>query len=926
MTRVTRRSTKAQRHDVSSRTSNSSKSQVSHSKSTNSSRSTMDSHPTQTSIISEQRKSIYSETDHCEYFGKSSTEAVVGSTTYLNDSIDSERSDELFNDNRSFRTPDWRKKVNGNHEDYANNVRQALCSTAKKTPINSSKFVSTPHMSTLQSRLIKRASMAAEKEMALIEKRVSLKKASDSANSSIHDVGAVRTPARPPSFIDLSKIKPVPMSVDVHPSPETPSFETPASTLASPYGMTKISSAVIGAGLRTPLFSKIATPVTSLGGPKRLTVQRASLEMSTILKGVVAYVEVRTNHDNLSQGVKTHLRTLGAHVEENFTKKVTHVIFKEGLMSTYKKAERWGVPLVSALWIEACKSQRKVVPAEEFPPIDIDRYKNALPFKRFRKKRSIQPIGDVRRLPARSTRKVNKLGTTVEEPSSVPAKGNRCILNEINKELKNDPKFEDKYLQTLLTLAGPYLEEALNRSDSPTNEGDLFLPLSVRLLKKYMTPRGTQTESKLTQVRVSELEKHLNLNPKGRSRLRKFLVFSSEDEAGTANRSSKTDKESESEDDTISPVEPPKVIRKSAPARLLTSRKKRRKNAKGTTQKKSLVQKPTVIVNKRKTQQVENKENLNVDRAKAGINMDTKIESKTQKPPSKMNSAVKRKLLQTSQLIMLDAPVEDLSIRKPVPRMKPLPPESSPKKRKFPPTSTTKVSSQSSTASSGSRYSEMYRLMSSDEEERNSAAWFATPRRNKTLPKPVLVCTSLHTNESVEVNTIVGKLGLFETATKVNPQTTHVVAGGPRRTLNLVKGMARGCWIVRKEWALDSFKAGRWLYEEPYELTEFSPVIKEVRLQRQCYKFLFSLDIFSPCGSIYVCQKTVPPRDDLKEILRLCSATVVSSAKSAKIVIGNNVTGNLNVQEKWVLDCVSQNKLLSTDSYTIKKTDNGKTQ
>lgn len=53
-------------------------------------------------------------------------------------------------------------------------------------------------------------------------------------------------------------------------------------------------------------------------------------------------------------------------------------------MSTYKKAERWGVPLVSALWIEACKSQRKVVPAEEFPPIDIDRYKNALPFKRFR--------------------------------------------------------------------------------------------------------------------------------------------------------------------------------------------------------------------------------------------------------------------------------------------------------------------------------------------------------------------------------------------------------------------------------------------------------------------------------------------------------------------------------------------------------------
>lgn len=187
----------------------------------------------------------------------------------------------------------------------------------------------------------------------------------------------------------------------------------------------------------------------------------------------------------------------------------------------------------------------------------------------------------------------------------------------------------------------PPLKSKQNLMNYRLNQNDSF-PKSVNtpcmvLFFRYMTPRGTQTESKLTQVRVSELEKHLNLNPKGRSRLRKFLVFSSEDEAGTANRASKTDKESESEDDTISPVEPPKVIRKSAPARLLTSRKKRRKNAKGTTQKKSLVQKPTVIVNKRKTQQVENKENLNVDRAKAGTNMDTKIESKTQKPPSKMN-------------------------------------------------------------------------------------------------------------------------------------------------------------------------------------------------------------------------------------------------------------------------------------------------
>lgn len=35
----------------------------------------------------------------------------------------------------------------------------------------------------------------------------------------------------------------------------------------------------------------------------------------------------------------------------------THVVFKDGRLSTYKKAKLWSIPIVSILWIEACRCQ-----------------------------------------------------------------------------------------------------------------------------------------------------------------------------------------------------------------------------------------------------------------------------------------------------------------------------------------------------------------------------------------------------------------------------------------------------------------------------------------------------------------------------------------------------------------------------------------
>lgn len=55
---------------------------------------------------------------------------------------------------------------------------------------------------------------------------------------------------------------------------------------------------------------------------------------------------------------------------------------------------------------------------------------------------------------------------------------------------------------------------------------------------------------------------------------------------------------------------------------------------------------------------------------------------------------------------------------------------------------------------------------------------------------------------------VVDKLKGFSFAPEVCDTTTHVLAGGPRRTLNVLLGLARGCWVLAFEWVSPA-SAGR---------------------------------------------------------------------------------------------------------------------
>lgn len=58
----------------------------------------------------------------------------------------------------------------------------------------------------------------------------------------------------------------------------------------------------------------------------------------------------------------------------HFLFKVSHVIFKDGTLKTYIKAKKFNIPLISVLWVEACRREQTLLPFETFVPFGLEKY------------------------------------------------------------------------------------------------------------------------------------------------------------------------------------------------------------------------------------------------------------------------------------------------------------------------------------------------------------------------------------------------------------------------------------------------------------------------------------------------------------------------------------------------------------------------
>ncbi|KAF6777952.1 hypothetical protein AHF37_02146 [Paragonimus kellicotti] len=72
------------------------------------------------------------------------------------------------------------------------------------------------------------------------------------------------------------------------------------------------------------------------------------------LKGVVAYIDVKSSFGNPALAISSHLQALGAKVIHTLSPSVTHVIFRNGSEVTKQWASRRGVYLITPGWVKSC--------------------------------------------------------------------------------------------------------------------------------------------------------------------------------------------------------------------------------------------------------------------------------------------------------------------------------------------------------------------------------------------------------------------------------------------------------------------------------------------------------------------------------------------------------------------------------------------
>ncbi|CAK6951596.1 microcephalin [Scomber scombrus] len=212
-------------------------------------------------------------------------------------------------------------------------------------------------------------------------------------------------------------------------------------------------------------------------------------------------------------------------------------------------------------------------------------------------------------------------------------------------------------------------------------------------------------------------------------------------------------------------------------------------------------------------------------------------------------------------------------------------------------------------------------IPSEDEENHNKQVGLDLQKMINKTKMRTLVMTSMPTEKQSTVMQVVKTLGGFSIVDRVCESTTHVVSGGPRRTLNILLGIARGCWILSFEWILWCLEQRQWIPEEPYELSDQFPAAQICRLQRHLSAGEHQQDLFQDQPAMFVSQHSQPPTQSLVELIQLCGGTICKTVRQAGICIGKysgrRPKGSQILSEQWVLDSITHLKRLSYDNYDL---------
>ncbi|XP_058657609.1 microcephalin isoform X1 [Ammospiza caudacuta] len=207
--------------------------------------------------------------------------------------------------------------------------------------------------------------------------------------------------------------------------------------------------------------------------------------------------------------------------------------------------------------------------------------------------------------------------------------------------------------------------------------------------------------------------------------------------------------------------------------------------------------------------------------------------------------------------------------------------------------------------------------MFNEQKNKHTGSLKKTGRLQK--PTRTLVMTSMSSEKQNTVIQVVKKLGDFLFSNEVCETTSHVVTGSPRRTLNVMLGIARGCWIVSYEWVLWSLELGHWISEEPYELSSSFPAAPICRLQRHLSIGKYQQNLFSNQPVMFVSPTSQPPCKKLIELIQLAGGKICKALRQAKICIGRKPGKKyqeiISLSEKWILDSITQYTICPMENY-----------
>ncbi|XP_043064197.1 uncharacterized protein LOC108093749 [Drosophila ficusphila] len=801
-----------------------------------------------------------------------------------------------------------------------------------------------------------------------------------------------------------------------------------------------------------------------------------------LLKDIVVYVEVRTGNDNRSEGVKTIIAKMGAQVNNRLTRTTTHVVFKDGLLSTYKKATEWNIPVVSILWIEACKVQRKICDPSQFPISNIRMYEYPELFGKMPRVKFMQPDSELNQRPKKrqatpTSSRENEQGSASKRalpgtPTTTPKNDISRFFRALNhNKVSDDEVIESPATKLLNRISSgcytPLAPVSASYPHGPNGSGDTnvgekvqaqkslqfaekpsnYTPQSItpRPRRSTVEPPPVMTPPVRTSRRrscVAEISTPTATEPRmtrRRSSLHIGVVTSSLQEAGpavleprmTRRRSSLLAAAKQPEEtahkQTIQTITeelaPIKEVRNSvvmtenkianqtdcleqsieisavekeatykavrrgtlytselmdiSPARRcsvstssselqednMSLARQSLNNVTTQTSKFSIEEPLTPIFSSTRLPSGQSTGN----RRRTIFNLDMEVINES---IERINQSHRRSLALANEAELGECrQVKDLEEQKSEDT-----PSQEPKRRRLfnpndevvisPPKSSRK-NRLSMTSSSGS-VQKRRRSLATPARSSSSELWVPAPVTKTVAEAPkdasddntetpeaaansvveqedsistieeeadkkkgrprTKVRTLVHTNMRHEQIQVIHKALRKVRGMRLDPtvtqRTTHLVSLEPRRTLNLLRGLMRGVWIVSYQWILASIRAGKWVDEEPYEMTRFSRAIEICRAERQAFGVHYKCELFRFMETFYVSSLCKPVQfNNMKELLLLGGATLTENRFKAKYIIGDKrrvEDDRIYLDPYWVLDSITNMQIQKFGKYLMK--------